>query len=67
MGVLVRLHLRGVDVKSHPVMIAALGLVGAIALVVGLGADYAALASSPIGDMLGLPGGENAEVVTPPS
>lgn len=55
MGLMMRLYLRGVDVSRHPVTRATLSLVAAAAVVLGMGADYAQVAGSPIGRMLGLP------------
>lgn len=56
MGLMMRLYLRGVDVSRHPATRATLALIAAAALALGMGADYAQIAESPLGRMLGLPG-----------
>lgn len=55
MGLMMRLYLRGVDVSRHPLTRATLGLIAAVALILGMGADYAQIAGSPLGRLLGLP------------
>lgn len=57
MGLMMRLYLRGVDVSKHPATRATLVLIAAAAMVLDMGADYAQIVGSPLGRMLGLPGG----------